>query len=159
MPWGVSAFMNLGADYEIFDYLEHAGSADATDPVLLDRIKFFVEEPRDDDLAEVISDLTGNAGRRWRVDDFSVRPPRKKARDDWDDDVGESGGPQPGAINLSRLIHEFVGYLRRKVANELLPLHATLSEIWQRYHDDPALQRQAQAWPAGAAKGPAVPLT
>ena len=43
MPWGVSEFLNAGADYEIFDYLEHAGSPDSSDPVLLDRIKFFVE--------------------------------------------------------------------------------------------------------------------
>jgi hypothetical protein len=48
VPWGVSGFMNTGADYEIFDYLEHTRSPDPTDRVLLDRVKFFVEDPRED---------------------------------------------------------------------------------------------------------------
>ena len=44
--------------------------------------------------------------------------------------------------------------LRRKVASELLPLHAGLSRIWQRFEDDPSLDRQGQAWPTDAGKGP-----
>jgi hypothetical protein len=46
------------------------------------------------------------------------------------------------------------GDLRQKTANELLPLHLTLSRIWQTYEDDPTLDRQEQAWPADAAHGP-----
>src|SRR5271165_2878162 len=34
----------------------------------------------------------------------------------------------------------------RKVAAELLPLHATLLRIWEQYTDDPLLYRQGQAW-------------
>src|SRR5262249_42908038 len=45
--------------------------------------------------------------------------------------------------------------LRRKVANELLPLHAALLRFWQTYKDDPTLDRQEQAWPADAEKDPA----
>ena len=44
--------------------------------------------------------------------------------------------------------------LRRRVADELLPLHATLLRIWQEYRDDPTLAYQGQAWPADAAKEP-----
>lgn len=260
VPWGISEFANKGADHEIFNYLEHTASPDPADPVLLDRIKFFVEDPREDYVREFIGDLTGKSGRQWQADDFALRPPRKRSRDDWDDDQEERPTPDPGALNLSRLISEFVGYLRReeavpfprgelvrqelyryflrrhggdldprpsmleqtlhpkrklpkpprpahplcpervtldvhlaammsmmnglyhsaaalfqampawlrflesrrlidagtrrKVAEELLPLHATLLRIWEKYADDPNLYRQGQAWPADAAKGP-----
>jgi hypothetical protein len=43
---------------------------------------------------------------------------------------------------------------RRKVAEELLPLHSTLLRIWEKCSDDPTLYRQGQAWPEDAAKGP-----
>jgi SEC-C motif len=264
VPWGVSEFMNIGADYEIFDYLERTSSPDPADPVLLDRLKFFVEDPREDYLREFISDLTGKSGREWRADDFVLRRPRRSARDEWDDDDEEPDARDPAAINLSRLINEFVGYmrreegapfprgqlvrnhlysyfvqrhggkldprpsmldqalhperklpkpprpahplcpervtlevflaglistfngmfhagaavfqampawlrflesrrligadLRRKVANEFLPLHATLSQVWQSYLDDPTLDRQGLAWPVDAAKPPSYSL-
>ena len=260
VPWGVSEFAAKGADHEIFNYLEHTPSPDSADPVLLDRITFFVEEPREDYLREFIGDLTGKSGRQWQAEDFALRPPRKRSRDDWDDDTEEKQTPDSGAINLSRLISEFVGYLRRdegvpfprgelvrrelyryfvgrhegdldprpsmleqalhpkrklpkpprpahplcpervtldvhlagmmsmmsgryhsaaalfqampawlrflesrrlidagtrkKVAEELLPLHAMLLRIWESYTNDPTLFRQGQLWPADAAKGP-----
>src|SRR5262249_2555001 len=59
LPWGVSEFLSLGADSEVFDYLEHTQSPDPADPVLLDHVRFFVEEPREGYLPEIISDLTG----------------------------------------------------------------------------------------------------
>jgi hypothetical protein len=264
MPWGISEFLNRGADYEIFDYLEHTGSPDPTDPVLLDRVKFFVEEPREEYLAEILSDLTGKSGREWHVEDFALRPPRKETRDEWDDGLEEREDPDPAAIHWMRLINEFAGYLRReegvpfpraqlvrqhlypyflrrhegdldprpsmleqamrpklrlpkpprpahplcpervtldvflagmlgflnalyhsaaavfqampawlrflesrrlidadvrrKVANELLPLHATLTQVWQNYRDDPTLAHEEQAWPADAAKEPSKSL-
>jgi hypothetical protein len=40
--------------------------------------------------------------------------------------------------------------VRRKV----LPLHAKLAKFWEWYTEDPTLDRQSQAWPAYAAKGP-----
>jgi hypothetical protein len=263
VPWGVSEFAEEGANHEIFNYLEHTVSPDPADPVLLDRVTFFVEEPREEYLREFIGDLMGTSGRQWQVDDFTLRPSRKRSRDDWDDDQEERQSPDPGAINLSRLISEFVGYLRReeevpfprgelvrqelyryflrrhegdldprpsmleqalhpkrklpkppppahslcperltldvqlagmmdimnglyhsaaalfqalpawlrflesrrlidagtrtKVAEQLLPLHATLLRIWEKYTDDPILYRQGQAWPADATKGPHSP--
>ena len=64
---------------------------------------------------EFIGDLTGKSGREWQTDDFALRPPRKRSRDDWDDEErGKTETPDQGAINLSRLISEFVGYLRRE---------------------------------------------
>src|SRR4051794_3876720 len=114
VPWGISEFAEKGANHEIFNYLEHTASPDPADPVLLDRVRFFVEEPREDYLREFIGDLMGKSGREWQADDFALRPPRKSRRDDWDDEQEERRTPDQGAINLSRLISEFVGYLRRE---------------------------------------------
>ena len=252
VPWGISEFADRGASHEIFDYLEHTASADPADAVLLDRVQFFVENPRGDYLQEFIGDLTGKSGREWQAGDFALRPRRKKSREDWDTESEERHTPDQGANNLSRLISTFVGYLRRedgvpfprgelvrqelyryfvrrnegdldprpsmleqamnpklklpkpprpahplcpeavtlevhlalmmgmmsgryyaaaalfqampawlrflesrrlidagtgrKVAAELLPLHATLLRVWEQYTDDPHLYRQGQAW-------------
>jgi hypothetical protein len=114
VPWGISGFANYGADYEIFEYLEHTASPDPADAALLDRVRFFIEEPREEYLHEFIDDLTGKSGREWKTEDFALRPPRKRKHDDWDDEPEESETPDQGAINLSRLINEFVGYSRRE---------------------------------------------
>jgi hypothetical protein len=45
LPWGVGTFMNLGADCEIFDYLEHTSSPDPTDPLLLGRMNDLSRSP------------------------------------------------------------------------------------------------------------------
>jgi SEC-C motif len=114
LPWGISEFAQSGVDHEIFDYLEHTASPDPADAALLDRVRFFVEEPDEEYLREFIDDLTGKSAREWRADDFALKPHRKKRRDDWDDEPRERPAPDPGKINLSRLISEFVGYLRRE---------------------------------------------
>ena len=115
VPWGISEFAENGVNHEIFDYLEHTASPDPADAALLDRVHFFIEEPREDYLREFIDDLTGMSGQDWRADDFALRPPRKSSREDWDDEQEEEDQtPDPGAINLYRLISAFVGYLRRE---------------------------------------------
>jgi hypothetical protein len=43
-----------------------------------------------------------------------LRPPQKRSRGDWGDEEEETETPDQGAINLSRLISAFVGYLRRE---------------------------------------------
>ena len=114
VPWGISRFAEEGAGCEIFQYLEHTASPDPTDPTLLERIRFFIEEPDLDFVRRFIGDVTGQATRAWTVDDFALKPPRKKRRDDWDDADEEKPQPDEGARNLDRLIAEFVGYLRRQ---------------------------------------------
>jgi hypothetical protein len=113
IPWGISEFAEKGADYEILDYLEHTATPDPADSALLERVRFFVEEPDQEYLAEFISGLTGKAPRAWKVDDFALKPPRKRSRGDRDDAEEEDRPPHEGARNLSRLITEFVGYWRR----------------------------------------------
>ena len=66
-------------------------------------------------MAESIGDLAGQASPAWTLNDFTLKPVRKKLRDDWDDEGNESEeAPDPGARNLYRLIAQFVGYLRRE---------------------------------------------
>ena len=112
VPWGIAEFANTGANYEIYDYLEQTASPDPADTTLLDRINHFIPEPRLDYVAEFIDDLTGKAGRAWNVKDFALKPPRRRLRDNWDDDE-ETAPADPAAANLSRLLNEFVGYARR----------------------------------------------
>lgn len=114
LPWGISEFREKGAIYEIYNDLEHTPSPDPRDRDLLGRIKFFVDDPNLDELAELVGDLAGRAAPTWSLDDFVLEPARKKRRDDWGDE--ETGGEvprSPGARNLSRLVSQFVGYLRR----------------------------------------------
>ncbi len=113
VPWGIREFAERGVSHEIYDYLEHTDSPDPADAALLDRIRFFIEEPDEDYLREFIGDLTGNSGRDWQADDFALRPPRSRRRDDWDEEE-EREAPDQGARNLWRLINTFVGYLRRE---------------------------------------------
>jgi hypothetical protein len=116
-PWAISEFANEGSDYEIFDYLERTTAPDPADPALLDRIKFFVEDPDLDYLRDFIADLTGKNVRAWTVADFTLQPTRKKSRDEWDedeDDEEEEAPADKGVHNLYRLIAEFIGYLRRE---------------------------------------------
>ena len=116
LPWGISEFAEKGANFEIFNFLEHTPSPDPQDSALLDRIKFFIAEPNLDHLAKFIGDLTGQTAPAWTVDDFTLKPSRKKRRDDWFDDEDEEREEplDQGALNLSRLISQFVGYLRRE---------------------------------------------
>jgi hypothetical protein len=114
VPWGIARFAEKGADYEIYDYLEHTPSPDPADPALLGRIKFFIEDLRPEYLPQLIGDLTGQNAPAWTVDDFALKPPRTKRRDDWDDGEESEPSPDPGAHNLGRLIHQFIGYLRRE---------------------------------------------
>ena len=113
VPWGITEFAERAVRLEIFDYLEHTASPDPADAVLLDRVRFFIEDPREDFVGQLVVDLTGSSGREWQADDFALRP-RKTSRDDWDDGADYQASQDPGAHNLFRLITEFVGYLHRE---------------------------------------------
>ncbi len=66
VPWGISEFAENGVNHEIYDYLEHTAAPDPADAVLLDRVHFFIEKPREEYLREFIGDLTGKSGRSGR---------------------------------------------------------------------------------------------
>ena len=81
VPWGVAGFAEKGVNHEIFDYLERTASPDPADAALLDRIHFFIEEPREGYLREFIDDLTGRSGgsggRTTRPEADTKEPPRR----------------------------------------------------------------------------------
>jgi hypothetical protein len=114
--WAIAEFAQNGVNHEIFEYLERTDAFDPADPVLLDRVRFFTEEVIGVDAHETVVDLAGTSGREWKADDFALRPSRQKPRDEWDDDEEEDEphDADPGALNLHRLMMEFVGYLRRE---------------------------------------------
>ena len=112
--WAISNFAGTGADYEIYDYLERSATPEPTDPALLERIKFYADEPEEGAVRTFVGDVMGTTGREWRAEDFTLIPPPPRRRDEWDDDPEEDVVPDPGAMNLARLISEFIGYLRRE---------------------------------------------
>jgi hypothetical protein len=114
LPWGVSEFAEEGAAYEMYDRLEHTASPDPGDAALLERIRFFIEDPDLDFVRRFLADVAGQDVPAWTVDDFALKSRRKKRRDDWDDGGEEETPSDDGAHNLPRLIAEFVGYLRRR---------------------------------------------
>jgi hypothetical protein len=80
-----------------------------------DRIRFFIADPDVDQLTEHIGDLAGQSPPTWTLADFTFRPVRKNRRNEWDvEDDEREKSPDAGAKNLSRLIAQFVGYLRRE---------------------------------------------
>ena len=114
MGWGIAAFAERGVIHEIYDYLDHTATPDPDEPQLLERIKFYVEEPQASLVRNLIDDLTGQLNRTWQMEELTLRPPVKKKRSEWgDDDDEKEPPPDPGALNLSRLIDEFVGYAHR----------------------------------------------
>ena len=116
MGWAISEFSQAGISHEIYAHLEGTSSADPTDGALLERIRYFVEEPRLEHVAQFIADVSGNGDDAWTIADFTLSPPRKQdRRRGWDDEEDEENEtPEDrGSRNLFRLIAQFVGYLRR----------------------------------------------
>lgn len=116
MGWGISEFSETGASYEMYAYLEGTSSPDPASDELLERIRYFVEDPRLEYVAEFIGDVSGKVEVAWTAADFILSPPQKPhRRDEWDDeDDEEDETPEDrGSRNLMRLISQFVGYLRR----------------------------------------------
>jgi hypothetical protein len=116
MGWGIGEFAETGASYEMYAYLEAVSSPDPSNGELLERIRYFVEDPRLENMAEFIGDVSGQGDRAWTVADFTLSPPKNhRRRDEWDDEDDEDNEPPAdrGSQNLYRLITQFVGYLRR----------------------------------------------
>ena len=126
MGWAIGEFSEAGASYEMYAYLEAATSPDPSNGELLERIRYFADDPRLEYVAEFIGDVSGNLDGAWTLADFILGPRKEPVRrDEWDDDDedddDDEGNETPldrGSQNLFRLITQFVGYLRRV---ELVP--------------------------------------
>lgn len=116
MGWAIGEFAEAGVAYEMYAYLEGASSPDLYNSELLERIRYFVEDPRLEYVTEFIGDVSGNVDCAWAMADFTLNPPKKqRRRDEWGDEDDEASEPHEdrGTRNLFRLITQFVGYLRR----------------------------------------------
>jgi hypothetical protein len=116
IPWGITEFAAHGARYETFHYLEHTADPHGDDPGLLERTRFFVEDPNTEYVALVVETLAGRNVRTWSVDDFKMQARRK--RRDWEEDEEDEDEdeeqPDPGVRNLAQLTLEFLRYLRHE---------------------------------------------
>lgn len=116
LGWAIGEFSEAGASYEMYAYLEGASSPDPSNGELLERIRYFVDDPRLEYVAEFVGHVSGTMEGAWTMADFTLNPPKNhRRRDEWvDEDDEEDETPEDrGARNLFRLILQFVGYLRR----------------------------------------------
>ena len=78
-------------------------------------------QPDLDFVRRFVGDATGQASRAWKVDEFTLNPPRKP-RGAWDDDAEEKEEPpDPGAQNLTRLIAP--NNVQMSMAHPMVPEH------------------------------------
>ena len=73
-------FAEKAVRLEIFNYLEHTAAPDPADAALLDRVRYFIEDPREEFIADLVADLTGRSGREWQAGDFALSPPKTATR-------------------------------------------------------------------------------
>jgi hypothetical protein len=118
VPWGIDEFAHRAMDYELLDYTEHTLAPDASDPALLARLNVYSKALIPERLAAYLAHLTGQAQRQWTMHDFEFVPPRRRSRQDWDEEDEEdvedtAAGQSTGEQNSYDLTIEFLGYLHR----------------------------------------------
>lgn len=119
VPWGIDEFAVKIVKFLIFDYLEKHGADPSGHQKLFKRIKPY-SELKPEQITQMLSLLTGHAGRKWSGEDFTFKA-KLRSRDD--------GGkairlPEAVAQNLFDISLDFQGYLWRE---ENMPL--TKSEL------------------------------
>lgn len=122
-PWARDGFANRAIQYEILETIEHTPMPSGNDAQLLEQIEFYWPDGVDTErLATVVAWQAGLLARRWREEDFVLRPARRVARGEWDHDDGdedentgesESAEVDPAVLNLLDLMAQFVGYAHR----------------------------------------------
>ncbi len=101
--WGKEEFSNRARQFEVLNYVMQTDAPEGNDPVLLERIRFFIGDGFDPDrLASAVGYVSGRKDRQWTMGDF--------------DPQHIPGGDQKGEDrhdveqNLTYLIAQFVGY-------------------------------------------------
>jgi hypothetical protein len=89
MGWAIGEFAEAGAAYEMYAYLEGASAPDPSNVELLQRIRYFVDDPRLEYVTEFIREVSDKADVAWTVADFALNPPQKpRSRRRWIEDRG-----------------------------------------------------------------------
>jgi hypothetical protein len=116
--WAQNEFAERAVTYELFHHLLSMPSPPGEDPILLERIAFFFEEPRIPYLIKYVDHATGSADRSWTLSDFEILPvgnKKRRPREDGDKNEQEARvSSDPGTNNLFYLSVEFLGYLHRE---------------------------------------------
>jgi hypothetical protein len=113
VPWGVTEFAERAAGYEIFAYLEKTPSPDPRDPVLLERLRLYLDNVDLDYLEIFLTYISGRASRVWTIADFTIRPEKQHSRRQ-KGGGDEEEAPDPGRRNLAYLTAEFLGHMHRE---------------------------------------------
>lgn len=104
--WAIREFGVRAMTLAMLDYLEHTTAPNAADLEAL-IADFGVAEVRPGGAAQFLALITGQAGRRWTLDDFQ-RPAHRRRK-------GKSAPPaNDGQTNVYDLTLEFLGTLRRE---------------------------------------------
>src|SRR6266508_4152448 len=115
VSWGIDGFSERAIQYEMLNYIAQTPAPKGDDPALLERLRFFAGDNLDVDRAlAIVGYLSGQTERQWGMDDFKLARPKRRSRDDWDDDEEEEASkPDPARVNLYDLTHQFVNYAHR----------------------------------------------
>lgn len=119
VPWGIDGFNERALQYEILSYIAKTPEPKGDDPALLERLVFFAGDGLDVDRTRIIvGHLSGQTERQWVMDDFKLAAPKRRSRDDWEEEDGEeevkeARKPDSARINLYDLTLQFVNYAHR----------------------------------------------
>ncbi len=104
--WAISEFAERALTVAMLDYVERTADPDAAELEALSA-DFDITLVRPEGAAQFVAHITGQAERRWTLDDFDLTEHRRR-----------KGAPEPaaadGRTNLYDLTVEFQGYLRRE---------------------------------------------
>jgi hypothetical protein len=114
ISWGIDEFNERAIQYETLNYVAKTPEPKGDDPALIERLAFFAGEELDvDRLRVIVGQLSGQTERQWSMDDFKLAPPKRRSRDEWDEDEEEEDKPDSARINLYDLTLQFVDYAHR----------------------------------------------
>lgn len=106
MPWGIDEFAVNIVKLLIFDYLEQHGADPSGHQKLFKRIKLY-SELKPEQITQMLSLLTGQAGRQWSTENFTFKA-ELRSRDDGGKAIRP---PETVAQNLFDISLDFQGYL------------------------------------------------
>jgi len=118
VPWGVDEFSHRASHYEMLTHIARTEAPKGDDPELMERLRFYFDKDLiPERLVEMVALMSGQAERRWTMEDFKLQPPKRRSRRDWDDEDEEESDqdkePDVGRRNLTDLTLQFVNYARR----------------------------------------------
>jgi hypothetical protein len=116
VPWGKDEFSHRASHYEMLSHVARAEAPRGDAPELLERLRFyFGKDLIPERVVEMVAFMSGQTERHWTMEDFNLKPPRRRSRRDWDDEEegDQDNGPDIGRRNLTDLTLQFVNYAHR----------------------------------------------